>query len=165
MTERKVFVFLDVDGVLNKKCHWNRLFYLDDSCIMAFAEYLSKITILENVCIVLTSTWKNGYQRNKRHSKVITDLEKRLSKHGLRIIDKTETDIKGDRAKEINDYVVQHELQDYKCIVIDDDSSLFKTKLISNCRFIQIDSDEGFVGFVCKLKKKGWFYELFNVAR
>lgn len=139
---QRVFIFLDVDGVLNTVSQWKRPYSLNDACIAAFAGYVHSLPS-SNTRIILTSSWKNGFDFSGNHTPQIRELVNKLAVHGLSITSKTEN-ISDDRAAEINDYIKQHHLEQYPCIIIDDDPNIFRTKLSDNCKTIWINAKTGF---------------------
>ena len=117
---RRIFLFLDIDGVLNTSAQWKRMYSLNDDCIAYFADYVHSLPS-EGAKTILTSSWKNGFDPAGRHSPQIKELIDKLAAHGLSILGKTENDASEDRAKEINDYIRKHHLEQQTCLVIDDD--------------------------------------------
>ena len=94
--------------------------------------------------IILTSSWKKqGFDFTGHHSPQIGELLRKFSSAGLKVLGKTEERTDGDRAGEINDFIKSHRLEEESCIVIDDDASLFRTALLSNCRLIFTDASKG----------------------
>lgn len=152
----KLIVFLDIDGVLNKSTQWKNMFSLDNNCIENFCRYIHSLNIKDKK-IILTSTWKNGWDSAGNHAPHIIDLENRLNKYNIKIFGKTITDADGDRAKEINDFILSHNLDHCDCLVIDDDTSIFKSKLLPNCKKIFTDASKG---FDLKRKEKKWYEKL-----
>ena len=157
---KRTFVFLDIDGVLNLSSQWGRMYRLHDCCVKNFGEYIQSIGT-QNCRIVLTSSWKNGWNYKGSHSRPILDLLQKLQPYGIRFFGKTESNAEDDRAKEINEYILSHKLQDVPCIVIDDDRSLFHSKLLPNCKMLHVDASKGFQPHQ---ESKKW-YEHFNVIR
>ena len=142
MRRNTTVIFLDIDGVLNKRSQWKRMYSLDEGCIEAFARYANA---LEGPCrIVLSSSWKNGWDPAGNHSEPIARLVSMLNRHGLTISGRTEDAEDGDRSMEIKRFIRSRKLESLRCIVIDDDPSLFKTNMPSNCSFLLIDQEEGF---------------------
>ncbi len=139
---QRVFIFLDVDGVLNTENQWKRPYTLNDACITAFAEYIHSLPT-SNIRIILTSSWKNGFDAAGNHTPQIRELVDKLAVHGLTITSKTEN-ISDDRAAEINDYIRKHHLEQYPCIIIDDDPDIFRTKPLNNCKTLWINAKTGF---------------------
>ena len=143
MEHRRIFLFLDIDGVLNTSAQWKRMYSLNDDCIARFADYVHSLPS-EEAKIILTSSWKNGFDPAGRHSPQIRELIEKLAAHGLSILGKTENDASEDRAKEINDYIRKHHLEQQTCIVIDDDTNIFHSELSGNCKMLLTDASVGF---------------------
>lgn len=119
-----MYIFLDVDGVLNTQADWkNRMYSLNPKCVDAFNMLLDK---LDNPKIVLSSTWRNGITRDGSKAAHIKDLMKALSKAGISEIDRTATAPDGSRSKEIDYYLRRHTADSY--IILDDDKDLFELK-------------------------------------
>lgn len=78
-----MFIFLDVDGVLNKQSDWKRPFSLNDECCYWFNTLIKD---LPNVKIVLSSTWRNGIARDGSRAAHIDDLMIRLKAAGIETI-------------------------------------------------------------------------------
>lgn len=118
----KVYIFLDVDGVLNTSEDWGRKLYsLSKNNMDAFGELLCK---LNDVQIVLSSTWRNGIARDGSTATHIDDLLAALSSFGVKTLDRTATSPDGIRSKEIDYYLRRHEVDKY--IILDDDETLFE---------------------------------------
>ena len=117
-----MIIFLDIDGVLNKKSQWKNMFSLDDVCIKEFCIFAKKI----NAKIVLTSTWKNGFveSKSKNNSLQIQKLEIYFTSYGLEIIGCTPTLPGRTRDKEIERYIYLNNVSEY--LVVDDDRLLFE---------------------------------------
>ena len=121
-----MFIFLDIDGVLNKQSDWKNRFFLNDECIHNFAN------IFKNTepKIILSSSWRHGFvgRNNPQNSEPIEQLEKKLEKYGLKIYGKTEFFPGKSRTEEINSYLRQHQ-DTKKYLIIDDDISEFNSPL------------------------------------
>lgn len=119
-----MYVFLDIDGVLNKKEQWNKMYSLDKECIKNFCTFINKLNSKE-VHIVLTSSWKNGFvsTRNNNNTPQIKQLETMLEEFGLYIKAKTSIFKEGKRDREIEKFLSLHPTEQY--IIIDDDRSEF----------------------------------------
>lgn len=116
-----MFIFLDIDGVLNTKSQWNRMYPLNAECIKYFAEFCKKV----NGTIILTSTWRPGFvaTNSPENTPQIKQLEDLLAIYDLCITDKTPV-LKGrSRDKEIERYLYFHPTDDY--IILDDDKNIF----------------------------------------
>lgn len=142
-TSQRRFIFLDIDGVLNTSAQWKRPYRLDDGCVSRFVRYVRSQSS-ESVRIILTSSWKHGFDFAGHHSPQIGELLRKFSSAGLKVLGKTGDRTDGDRAGEINDFIKSHRLEEESCIVIDDDASLFRTALLPNCRLILTDASKGF---------------------
>ncbi len=148
-----IYIFLDVDGVLNKSSQWKRMFQLDDGCISCFAKYVRCLSPTMNVNIVLTSTWKRGYSENGIHSVPIQDLVSRLLCYGIKIIGKTEDG--ESRTKEINEYIDRHGITDTCCIAVDDDATIFPSDTRKKFNLILVNAGTGFTEKdILRVKKK-----------
>lgn len=158
----KIFIFLDIDGVLNTSDQWKRMYQLDEKCVSRFAEYAKALH--GDVRIILSSSWKNGFDPAGNHTPQIRQLLDQLSPYGLSILGKTDNIDEADRGREIGEYIASHNLKKANCIVIDDDASLFKTSLPKNCKLLLIDADKGFPDTATDKKFKG-FFDFFSVDR
>ena len=119
-----MYVFLDVDGVLNTESDWERKIYsLNDDCVAAFCRLLS---CLREPKVVLSSTWRNGIARDGTTAIHIDDLMKALEPAGIKTIEKTGVAPDGNRSKEIEHYLSRHQRDNY--IILDDDPNLFNRK-------------------------------------
>ncbi|MCI7106389.1 MAG: HAD domain-containing protein [Agathobacter sp.] len=129
-------IFLDVDGVLNTKADWKRMYTLDSKCVSEFCHFAKRM----QVDVVLTSSWRTGYSGGDgTDSEPICRLTEMLAKEGVRIIGKT-PDLGKRRAAEVERYLYYHpEVTEY--IIIDDDPAEFE-KSIPGCYFV--DAGMGF---------------------
>ena len=144
MEQQRIFIFLDIDGVLNTSSQWKRMYQLDDECIARFSAYARTLAAPSRIRIVLTSSWKNGFDPAGRHSPQVQELLGKLAANGLSVIGKTESMESEDRAEEINEYIRKHALENNECIVIDDDPDIFRSKLADNCTMLLTDARTGF---------------------
>lgn len=116
-----MYIFLDVDGVLNTESDWARKVYsLNPKCVDAFCYLIKK---LPEPKIVLSSTWRNGIARDGTTAVHIDDLISALSVAGIKNLDRTGVSPDGSRTKEIEHYLRRHLEEDY--IILDDDPDLF----------------------------------------
>lgn len=115
-----VYIFLDVDGVLNTESEWKRMYSLNERCIKAFAK---AVDACGEARIVLSSTWRNGFAYNRESLPHIKTLQEELRKYGLSIYGKTPILPGGNREDEIKEFISVYEVSKY--IVIDDDGSLY----------------------------------------
>lgn len=117
-----MYIFLDVDGVLNTEADWARKVYsLNKSCVDAFCRLVKSIS---NPQIVLSSTWRNGIARDGSMAVHIDDLLCALAPAGVKELDKTAISPDGSRSKEIDYYLRRHPQDSY--IILDDDPTLFE---------------------------------------
>jgi len=133
-----MYIFLDVDGILNNLSDWKRPFSLNDECCHWFNTLIKEIP---NVKIVLSSTWRNGIARDGSRAAHIEDLMSKIADAGIYAIDKTVTSPDGFRNKEIDYYLRRHPQDSY--IILDDELSLFEQGRSTN-RLYLIDNKLGF---------------------
>ena len=120
-----MYIFLDIDGVLNKTKDWNKMYYLNKECIYIFAKMLSKIN---NAKIVLISSWRDGWTETEvENTPQIKELSDIIKNAGTSIVGKTKHSADKDRTKEIHHYLKWHEKDDY--IILDDDINEYKTPI------------------------------------
>ncbi len=119
-----MYIFLDVDGVLNTEEDWAKKVYsLNSKCVKSFCKLLSSFNAPK---VVLSSTWRNGIARDGTTAVHIDDLIKALEPVGIKSLDKTGVAPDGSRNKEIDHYLKRHSEDRY--IILDDDPSLFDQK-------------------------------------
>ena len=121
-TKKTLYVFLDVDGVLNKKSDWVNKFYIRDDCVQVLSDLFESINNQWIPYVILCSTWRAGAGVNNEAPQY-TALKESLIQYGIRIYDTTPLSNKG-RQAEIEYYIRRNNVDDY--IVIDDDPSLFE---------------------------------------
>lgn len=134
-----MIIFLDIDGVLNKKSQWKTLYAVNEGCVKAFSTLCEKIP--GNPVIVLTSSWRHGFvgTMDKQNASYIQNLEKIMDKYSIRIADKTPV-LKGrTRDKEIERYLYFH--PDNWYVIIDDDRNEY-VEVNSHNYFV--DAEYGF---------------------
>lgn len=116
-----MYIFLDVDGVLNTEADWARkVFSLDSKCVESFCKLLNS---LNDPKVVLSSTWRNGIARDGTTAVHIDDLIKALEPAGIKSLDKTGVASDDSRTREIEHYLRRHTTDEY--IILDDDPELF----------------------------------------
>lgn len=117
-----MYIFLDIDGVLNTKEDWEkRLYSLNAQCVKVFCELLKN---LDNPRIVISSTWRNGLARDGSTATHIEELLQALNSVGITSVDKTAVSPNGIRSEEIDYYLRRHDEDEY--LILDDDKELFK---------------------------------------
>lgn len=133
-----MYIFLDIDGVLNTKNDWNRLFSLRK-------ENVDKLcNDYPGSKVILISSWKNGYisRNNKSNSEPIKHLETMLS-NNVSIIGKTDSSNNKTRNTQIEEYIKLHPvITDY--IIIDDDKSEYNQSFLNDKHLKLIDSRYGY---------------------
>ena len=84
-------IFLDVDGVLNCKGTEARCGHYQGIDV-GRVQHLRQIVDATGAVIVLTSTWKDGWEREYKEDQdpLANYLDRKLRAAGLRILDKTE---------------------------------------------------------------------------
>ena len=121
MKSKELYIFLDIDGVLNKKSDWACKYYIDENCVKVLGAIVSLVSKKYTPRIVLSSTWRAGMGSNS-DSGPIADLKEKLAVYDLSIFDATPTSTKS-RQEEIEYYVRKNNIEHF--LVIDDDESLF----------------------------------------
>lgn len=114
-----IYIFLDVDGVLNKESDWKKPFTINESCLVQFAAF---VKTMKDPRIVLSSTWRAGYANTGAMSEGENSLSNKLAKYNLKIVDSTPVSSKT-RQEEIEYYIRRHGISSY--VILDDDKSLF----------------------------------------
>lgn len=116
MKKEIMYVFFDIDGVLNKKSDWKNKYSIDIDCVKVFSEivkyYKSRYS---EVRLVICSTWRLGWANNMNNSAPIDKLKELFESMNLKIYDKTS----------ISQKSRQEEIDVKKYIILDDDKSLF----------------------------------------
>lgn len=136
-------IFLDIDGVLNRKSDWTNKFTFNETCLNNFVKLLTDLKEQYNCLlkIILTSTWRVGYQED--NEKILKPLTDKLKRINLRINGITPITTNKTRQQEINYYINRNDVNHY--IILDDDHSLFE-----NCN----DKHLYFVNYCDGLTKK-----------
>ena len=143
MKKREIFhIFLDVDGVLNTKAQWGKMYYLDDKCIKRFGLFAQR---MGDCRVILSSSWRNGFSYDGNHAKHVKELILLLNQYGVQVEGKTPVCENGDRAKEIASYIRMKQFLPEKCIIVDDDKSIFKSALPYGCKILWQDEQIGFL--------------------
>ena len=136
-----MYIFLDIDGVLNMQADWARNGSLNQKNIEAFARFANQVP---GSRIILTSSWRKGFvsRNNKANSPQIQALEKALSKYGLSVLGKTD-DKEPNRLEAIEQFLAAHPGE---YIILDDDISEYgkpvKNLFLIDCKrgFTEADS-------------------------
>ena len=116
----KLYIFLDIDGVLNVQSDWKKPFSLNLQNVQVFLQFLRNLKGLSiSPKIILSSSWCTGFVPYGKHSSYVQELADFLAKEDVRILSKTVQ--KNDRGEEILDFIQAHNLPMQRCIIIDDD--------------------------------------------
>lgn len=124
-----MFIFLDIDGVLNKESDWSKQFSLDSECIRRFGEEY------RGSRVILISSWKNGFisSHNEKNTPQIKELEAQLDRYGIRIVGKVCDNQYRDYA--VSDYLKEHpSIKEY--IIIDDDVAEYSSKDVPHLKVV-----------------------------
>ncbi len=150
MKSKKVNLYLDIDGVLNKASQWKKMYQLNDENIEMFGKLICKMSKKYEVSIILTSTWKKGFVRTKSDSNTpqIKELENKLEKYGIYITAKTPSYNGKNREVEILSYQKYYDSE--YAIVIDDTPEEFskdyrRTGLYENILIYYTDCENGLI--------------------
>lgn len=112
-SNKQKLIFLDVDGVLNHSISTDAI---DAKCL----ENLREIVKQTNSLIILISSWKSGWNKNKKEQfdSDANYLDERLKEVGLSIFDKSSRNAYP-RCFEVADWLVRFNTNKY--VVLDDD--------------------------------------------
>lgn len=134
-----MFIFLDIDGVLNTSNDWQKLYTLRENLVNNLCNSYP------NSKIILISSWMEGFisRNNPKNSPQIKNLENILS-NNVSIIGKIEN-TKEKRDIRIQRYIEYHNISsDY--IIIDDDKSEYSPDFLKNKHLYIVNSKYGFQG-------------------
>lgn len=144
---KKFYIFFDIDGVLNSVEGWSmENFPINPKCLKNFADTVNFFQTKYEVHLIMSSSWRDGFnfEGNGVHSPEVQDILDKLKKFNIEVEDKTPFLMQKNRADEINFYIVEHNLQDYKLLAIDDTEHLFSSPLEKNLRLYITDAEVGF---------------------
>lgn len=134
------YIFLDCDGVINRKSDWNKSFYFSPELVKRIA----KLSLQTRSEIILASTWRNGG--------IPDDLQAEFNKDGANICDVTPL-LKGrNRTKEIERYLYFNQCDKY--VILDDDKSLYDS---STKNLYLINADTGITDLDIRTIQKRYF--------
>ncbi|MBR1698029.1 MAG: hypothetical protein IJ712_07385 [Anaerovibrio sp.] len=157
------YIFLDIDGVLNKETDWKRPFTLNKECVSNFMSLLDYYKKKKNgAVVVLTSSWKTGFSPEGTHASYIRELLAALNTHGVEIAGTTSDECGANRGRAVELYMSLRKIGEADYIVLDDDRSLFPTSKL-NIRYTNartgLTSDD--VTAITGAGKKHW-YDIFK---
>ena len=108
-------IFLDCDGVINQL---QPNYYIDEAWVKILGDIVDKL----DASVVLSSTWRVGFLHNyDMCTPQIQKLRDVFEKYNIECIGRTKNI--GDRQKEIEVYVKDHDIKDF--LVLDDDKNEF----------------------------------------
>ncbi|WP_085023582.1 HAD domain-containing protein [Anaerovibrio sp. JC8] len=126
------YIFLDIDGVLNKEVDWKRPFTLNKKCVNNFLSLLDYYKKKKNsAAVVLTSSWKTGFSHEGNHASYVRELLEVLRSHGVEIAGTTSDECGANRGKAVELYIALREIGEADYVVLDDDRSLFPTSRLN----------------------------------
>jgi len=144
---KDILVFLDIDGVLNTTHSLNTRYEIRSENVKALKLLKDKLVKSGfNVKIVLTSTWRLGYDADvEKCSPQIRGLISKLAQFDITIEDKTPFYKEKSRDVEIHRYLREYELNNtnFTYIILDDDVSVFDKKELTNMFFYQVNHKTG----------------------
>lgn len=154
--KKKIYIFLDVDGVLNNINFWKKNYFkygfsagtysIDERNIRTLAKLHRKLKDKYELHYILSSTWR----LSKDGQAVIWN---RLRENGIKLDGITEPNHSEDRGKLILNYL--NNLQSYDlAIAIDDDTFDIKPYLTEKFYLVTPDFHMGFTSCEMKLIKK-----------
>ena len=143
MINRDVYIFLDIDGVLNNVQSFERHYQysqkgieipfiyqdIDYCCVMTLKQLCQQ---LPNCHIVLSSSWRN-------HSRKVKQLEALFQHHGLPPIEGKTPCLYTWRGVEIERYCKQHHISINDIIILDDEDDMAHV----SSRLIMTDFNNG----------------------
>lgn len=116
-----MYIFLDIDGVLNNKEDWKNKYTFNSDCLFNFDLLLQKLKKkYKDIYIVLSSSWRLGVSEE-----VLQPLTNILNKNNVQIVGCTPKSNKT-RQEEILYYIKRNGIEKY--IILDDDQTLFPDK-------------------------------------
>ena len=140
-------IFLDIDGVLNTTNSFNTRYEICDENVKALKLLIVKLQKFGDVVkIVLTSTWRLGYDSNiEKCSPQIQKLLSKLALVEIEIGDKTPIYKEKTRDVEIRRYLREYELNNsnFTYVILDDDISVFDEKELKAMNYYQVNQHTG----------------------
>ena len=122
-----LYLFFDVDGVLNKESDWRRNNYIDPACVRVLAQ-ISEMLSKRGFCVhfFLCSTWSDGVGKGGEAS--ISSLELALAGANIRIEGSTPHSNKS-RQEEIEFCIRRYGMQYYMVVDADPSRYLFPKRI------------------------------------
>ena len=144
--QEKFYIFFDIDGVLNSINSWDeKNFPINFECLKNFADAINFFKKKYETHLIMSSSWRDGFKmEDGTNSQEVQDILDKLKKFNLEVEDKTPFQFKKNRADEINFYIEEHNLQNFKCLAIDDTKNLFASPLAKNLKLYITDANFGF---------------------
>lgn len=121
-SKKSLWIFLDVDGVLNRRNNWAKPFTLNPQNISVFRELLSILGTSYKYSIILTSSWRKGWcpRQQPPHLSALCDAVPIAHTLPLALADT-------DRGKGILTYMKQYNYTGAR-LTLDDDETLFRVE-------------------------------------
>ncbi len=139
-------LFLDFDGVLNSKA-WIKTpdKYLKSPIEPCKMNLLKRIISETNAKIVLTTSWREFWQFDKKHTNKTGEyIDKIFERYGLSVFSKTPDISFFERDKEVDFWLKDHYSQNVKSFcVLDDVEELFQNNLVIKKHLILTNPNEG----------------------
>ena len=151
--QEKFYIFFDIDGVLNSMNSWSEEnFPIDLNCLKNFADAVNFFQKKYEVHLIMSSSWRNGFKmEDGTNSPDVQNILDKMKNFNLKVEDKTPFIMQKNRADEINFYIKENNLQNFKCLAIDDTKHLFASKLAKNLKLYITDANFGFSEKDCKI--------------
>lgn len=138
----RLWLFLDVDGVLNTEADWQRPFTFNTRCVRAFQSSLKELRKhFTEVSIILSSSWRSGWDPANQPQH-IRELCREVPVVGI-TPQAGASSQKGQRGREIRHYLKMHGTPE-ALIVLDDDPRLFTNADRAELSILFINAKHGF---------------------
>ena len=144
--KEKFYIFFDIDGVLNGVNSWSEEnFPISSECLKNFADTINFFKTNYEVHLIMSSSWRDGFHfEGNENSTDVQNILDKMKKFNLEVEDKTPFMMQKNRADEINFYIEENNLQNFKCLAIDDTKQLFASELAENLKLYITDARTGF---------------------
>ena len=138
----RLWLFLDVDGVLNTEADWQRPFPFNTRCVRAFQASLKELRkCFAEVSIILSSSWRSGWDPANQPQH-IRELCREVPVVGI-TPQAGASSQKGQRGREIRHYLKMHGSPE-AFLILDDDQRLFTDEDRAELPILFTDAKHGF---------------------